>query len=67
MIRRNRPVGNIVQQLSDGANKLTKGSPYYLKNIELRRELDAKSASLGEITNLLCTLINDLKEKGIIQ
>ena len=67
MIRRNRPTGNIVQQLSDSANKLTKGSPYYIRNSSPKREYNAKSTTIDELADTLATLINDLKDKGIIQ
>lgn len=61
MIKRNRPVGNIVQQLSDGANKLTKGEPYYIKNFTQTRNFDANTATLEEVRNVLATVIRDLE------
>ena len=62
MIKRNRPVGNIVQQLSDAANKLTKGEPYYVKNFTQKREFDANTATLAEVRNVLATLIMDFEK-----
>lgn len=66
-IKRNRPVGNITQQLSDGANRLTKGEPYFMKNFTLKREFDATYGTIGELAQAFSSLVNDLKSKGIIQ
>lgn len=67
MIRRNRPVGNIVQQLSDTANKLTKGKSFFIRGGTPKRDLDINNVTLNDLANTLSTLISDLKEKGIIQ
>jgi len=56
-----------IQDIEKIINRLTAGENMYVKNYTDTRTLDGSSASLGEIANYLCTLVNSLKAKGIIQ
>ena len=66
-IRRNRPVGDVIRSLSDDANKLTKGASFHIQGDSSKRDLNVREATITDIANMLSTLINDLKAKGIIR
>jgi hypothetical protein len=56
-----------IQDLEKKINLMTAGENMYVKNFTDTRTLDATSDTLGTLANYVCTLVNDLKKKGIIQ
>lgn len=67
-MQKSRPVtGRENQDLTQFINKLTIGKPYEVVNYKEVRNLNGDSAVLADVVNAFCTLIKDLKVKGIIQ
>jgi methionine synthase II (cobalamin-independent) len=68
MIQKERVVkARGIQDIEKLINKLTQGKPYVVVNSSERRSIDISNDTLEDIVNVLATLINDLKDKGIIQ
>jgi len=66
-MQKSRPVtGRENQDLTQFINKLTIGKPYEVVNYREVRNLDLNNLTLGDMGNVLATLIADLKKKGII-
>jgi len=66
-MQKSRPVtGRENQDLTQLINKLTIGKPYEVVNYREVRNLDLNNLTLGDMGNVLATLIADLKKKGII-
>lgn len=55
------------QDIEKLINQLTQGKTFILSNWKEKRDLDALNGTVEDLANTLCTLINDLKLKGIIQ
>lgn len=55
------------QDIEKLINQLTQGKTFILKNWREKRDFDAQNGTLEDLSNILSTLINDLKLKGIIQ
>lgn len=67
MISKERVVpGREVQDLNSMIQKLTIGNPYEIKNLNELRNLDLNNCTIGDIARILGTLIQDMKNKGLI-
>lgn len=55
------------QDIEKLINGLTQGKTFALKNWKEKRDFDALNDTLEDLSNMVATLINDLKLKGIIQ
>lgn len=67
MNKRRAVVGRENQDLTDFINRLGIGRTYEVINYKELRNLNGDSAVLADVVNALCTLIADLKSKGIIK
>jgi len=56
-----------IQDIEKIINKFNAGENMYVKNYTEIRTLNVNEATIGDVANYLCTLVNDLKNKGIIQ
>ena len=61
----NRLINTLELQLSE-INSSESTDPFQLSNVTVDRVLDANSTTVAELADVLGTLINDLKEKGVI-
>lgn len=59
--------GRDSQDLSQFINKMSIGKPYEVINFKETRNLDVSGMTLANLANIVGTLIQDLKNKGIIQ
>lgn len=55
------------QDIEKLINKMTQGKTYGLRNWAEKRDIDAENSTVSDLANAFCTLVNDLKGKGIIQ
>lgn len=68
MIQKERVVSTrSTQDIEKLINKLTSGKTFIVNNWKEKRDFNADIGSFDDLANTLCTLINDLKSKGIIQ
>lgn len=58
--------GRDTQDLTDFINKISIGKPYEVTNYKEIRNLDINTATIENLANVVATLVNDLKKKGII-
>jgi len=56
-----------IQDIEKLINKMTSGKSFEIQKWNEKRDFNAESGTLGELADAFCTLINDLKSKGIIQ
>lgn len=67
MIQKERVVSTRSNQdIEKLINKLTQGKGFTIKNWKEKRDFNANSGSFDDLANLVSTLIEDLKKKGII-
>ena len=55
-----------IQDIEKLINKMTQGKSISVSNYNEKRDFSADTGTLGDLSNLVATLINDLKNKGII-
>lgn len=68
MIQKERIVSSrSTQDIEKLINQLTSGKSFTVKNWTEKRDFDTNISTLGDVANVLSTLINDLISKGIIQ
>lgn len=68
MIQKERVISSrSTQDIEKLINKLTSGKTFIVNNWKEKRDININNASLDDVANLLATLVNDLKQKGIIQ
>jgi len=68
MIQKERiSLNRSTQDIEKLINKLTQGKSFVITNNTEKRNIDIKNAQIDDIAQVLGTLINDLKLKGIIQ
>lgn len=67
-MRKNRVIaGRDTQDLTDFVNRLSIGKPYEIVNYKEVRNLDGNAITLAKLTDVVATLIKDLKDSGHIK